>query len=87
MVYFFISTIRNTSDEVTPSIFTYEDLNEAEIKFHDEVSYALKLDNIRIAHFCVVDECGGVANGLEKTINNLIESASDVISDTVVESE
>lgn len=69
MKYFFISIVHTTdSDDVTSQMLGYDSLREAEIKFHDEVSYGLKLDNIKVAHFQVINEYGMLQNGLTRTI-------------------
>lgn len=68
--YFFISNVR-TGDEVSAQMLGYETAKEAEIKFHDEVSYGLKLDTITLAHYEVRNEYGVVYGGLVKTIDNI----------------
>lgn len=48
--YYFESIVK-TADNEAAQLLGYDTEREAEIKFHDEVSYALKLDNIITAHF------------------------------------
>lgn len=70
MKYFFVSIVK--TDTVAAQILGYDTLKEAEIKFHDEVSYGLKLDTIKTAFYEVKDECG-VNAGLSKFINNEVD--------------
>lgn len=68
--FIFVSTIRRTSTGVVPAMFVYNTAREAEIKYHDEVSYALQLNDVVLAHFKVVNEYGVVEGNLETTIDN-----------------
>ncbi len=70
MTYFFISNVRKKNEDVAAQMVGYNTLNEAEIKYHDEVSYALKLTDVEIAHFEVRDETGKIYDMLVKTIDN-----------------
>ena len=70
--YLFISNVR-TGDTVACQILSYDTEKEAEIKYHDEVSYGLKLDTITLAHYVVVNEYGVRVENLEKTIDNQTE--------------
>lgn len=67
--FLFISNVR-TGDSLANTILGYDTEKEAEIKFHDEVSYGLKLDTITLAHYMVMSEYGVVVSGLEKIIDN-----------------
>ncbi len=69
--YFFESNVRLDDGSVATQQTAYDTLKDAEIKYHDEVSYGLKLNNIVLAHYKVTDEFGAVWNNLEKTINNI----------------
>lgn len=68
--YIFVSNTRTTSAGVVPAIFVYNTAREAEIKYHDEVSYALQLNDVVLAHYKVVNEYGVVYGNLETTIDN-----------------
>lgn len=68
--FIFVSNIRRTSTGVVPAMFVYNTAREAEIKYHDEVSYALQLNDVVLAHFKVVNEYGVVEGNLETTIDN-----------------
>lgn len=68
--YFFISTVR-TEEGVIPSIFAFDTVKDAEIKYHQEVGYGLQLDTIILAHYSVINEYGVVQGNLEKTIDNM----------------
>ena len=50
MKYYFESIVQ-TSDSEAAQILGYNTEREAEIKFHDEVSYGLKLNNLVRAHY------------------------------------
>jgi len=67
--YLFISNVR-TAQGITPQILSYDTAKQAEIKYHDEVSYGLQLDTIILAHYEVVNEYGVVVDNLVKTIDN-----------------
>ena len=67
--YLFVSTVR-TGDSLASSMLGYDTAKEAEIKYHDEVSYGLKLDTITLAHYMVMNEYGVVVDNLEKIIDN-----------------
>lgn len=67
--YLFVSNVR-TDQGLASQMLGYDTEKEAEIKYHDEVSYALKLDTIVLAHFMVINEYGVVISNLEKTIDN-----------------
>lgn len=68
--FIFVSNTRRTSTGVVPAMFVYNTAREAEIKYHDEVSYALQLNDVVLAHFKVVNEYGVVEGNLETTIDN-----------------
>jgi glutathionylspermidine synthase len=72
MKYFFISNVRLEGQDVSAQMLGYATLDEAEIKYHDEVSYALKLNNVELAHFEVRDETGKLYDMLVKTIDNRV---------------
>lgn len=72
MNYFFISNVRLEEQEVSAQMVGYDTLDEAEIKYHDEVSYALKLTDVELAHFEVRDETGKLYDMLVKTIDNRV---------------
>ena len=67
--YLFVSNVR-TGDSLASSMLGYDTAKEAEIKYHDEVSYGLKLDTITLAHYMVMNEYGVVVDNLEKIIDN-----------------
>ena len=67
--FLFISNVR-TGDSLASSMLGYDTEKEAEIKYHDEVSYGLKLDTITLAHYMVMNEYGVVVSNLEKIIDN-----------------
>lgn len=67
--FLFISNVR-TGDNLASSILGYDTEKEAEIKYHDEVSYGLKLDTITLAHYMVMNEYGVIVSNLEKIIDN-----------------
>lgn len=67
--YIFISNVR-TGNQLASEMLGYDTLRAAEIKFHDEVSYGLKLDSITLAHYMVINEYGVVIENLERTIDN-----------------
>lgn len=66
--FFFESIVRLNDGTVTPQLLGYDTSKDAEIKFYDEVSYALKLDNLKSAHFEVHNEKGDIVDNLSKTI-------------------
>lgn len=68
--YFFISNVR-TGNTVASEMLGYSTEKEAEIKYHDTVSYGLKLDTITLAHYIVVNEYGIKVGNLEKIIDNI----------------
>lgn len=68
--YLFISNVR-IGDTVASEMLGYNTEKEAEIKFHDIVSYGLKLDTITLAHYIVVNEYGVKVGNLEKIIDNM----------------
>lgn len=76
--YFFSSNVRTSDGAVSAQMLAYNTAKEAEIKFHDEVSYGLKLDTIQLAHYTVTNEYGVVYENLTKTIDNL-PVVSDVL--------
>lgn len=67
--FLFISNVR-TGDNLASSMLGYDTEKEAEIKYHDEVSYGLKLDTITLAHYMVMNEYGVIVSNLEKIIDN-----------------
>jgi hypothetical protein len=67
--YLFIKNVR-IGDELSSEMLGYDTPRAAEIKFHDEVSYGLKLDSITLAHYMVINEYGVVIENLERTIDN-----------------
>lgn len=70
--YLFVSNVR-TGNNVASTMLGYDTEKEAEIKYHDEVSYGLKADDIVLAHYMVVNEYGVISAGLEKIIDNQIQ--------------
>lgn len=68
--YFFISNTRLKNGEVATQMLGYDDIKTAEIKYHDEVSYALKLTALEYAHFEVVTESGATCENLTRTVDN-----------------
>ena len=72
--YFFIGNVRKENGEVSAQMLGYDTATEAEIKFCDEVSYALKLKDVVIAHFEVRTENGMMYDMLSKTIDNRQEN-------------
>ena len=78
MTYFFLSNIKRKNEDVVAQMLGYNTLNEAEIKYHDEVSYALKLTDVEVAHFEVRDETGFTCNVLVKTIDNREQNNQNV---------
>ena len=70
--YLFVSNVR-TGNNVASTMLGYDSEKEAEIKYHDEVSYGLKADDIVLAHYMVVNEYGVISAGLEKIIDNQIQ--------------
>lgn len=67
--YIFIKNVR-IGDELSSEMLGYDTLRAAEIRFHDEVSYGLKLDSITLAHYMITNEYGVVIENLERTIDN-----------------
>jgi hypothetical protein len=67
--YLFVSNVR-IGDSVASSMLGYDTEREAEIKYHDEVSYGLKNADIVLAHYMVMNEYGVISGGLEKIIDN-----------------
>lgn len=67
--FLFISNVR-TGDNLASTMLGYDTEKEAEIKYHDEVSYGLKLDTITLAHYMVINEYGVIIDNLEKIIDN-----------------
>lgn len=67
--FLFVSNVR-TGDTVASSMLGYDTEKEAEIKYHDEVSYGLKNDAITLAHYMVMNEYGVRVSNLEKIIDN-----------------
>lgn len=67
--YLFVSNVR-TEQGITPQILSYDTAKQAEIKYHDEVSYGLQLDTIILAHYLVMNEYGVIIDNLVKTIDN-----------------
>lgn len=67
--YLFVQNVR-TGDTVASNMLGYDTEREAEIKYHDEVSYGLKNADITLAHYMVINEYGVLSNGLEKIIDN-----------------
>jgi len=59
MKYYFESIVA-TADNEAAQMLGYNTEREAEIKFHDEVSYGLKLDSITNAHYEVKTSFGNV---------------------------
>lgn len=70
MKYFFESNVRVDSGDVTTQRLGYDDGKSAEIKYHDEVSYGLKLNNLVLAYYSVVNERGETYKGLRTIIDN-----------------
>ena len=73
MKYCFSKNVRVTKegepDEVTCAMFVYDDFNDAEIAYHNELSYGLSLKNLVLAHYSVTNERGVVTFGLERTVD------------------
>lgn len=67
--YFFISNVR-INGEVTAQMLGYDTPTEAEIKFHDEVSYVLKRNDVELARYEVRNEHGVIYDNLIKVIDN-----------------
>lgn len=73
MKYYFESIVA-TADNEAAQMLGYNTEREAEIKFHDEVSYGLKLDSITTAHYEVKTSFGNVI--MKRDIDNTeIETA------------
>lgn len=68
--YFYLGNVCKADGTVSAQMLGYDTPTEAEIKFCDEVSYALKLDDVVIAHFEVKTESGMMYDMLQKTIDN-----------------
>ena len=75
--YLFVSNVR-TGETLASQMIGYDTAKEAEIKYHDEVSYGLKLDSITLAHYMVINEYGVVIDNLEKTIDNQVYPEPEV---------
>jgi len=69
--YFFISNVRE-GDIISSEMLGYDTEKEAEIKFHDTVSYGLNLNTITLAHYMVINEYGVKVGNLERTIDNQV---------------
>ena len=67
--YFFIKSVR-TGDDVAPQMLGFDTEREAEIKYHDEVSYGLKNADVTLAYYTVINEYGVKVGNLEKIIDN-----------------
>lgn len=69
--YLFVSNVR-TGETLASQVLGYDTEREAEVKFHDTVSYGLDLDTITLAHYIVVNEYGVKVGNLEKIIDNQV---------------
>lgn len=69
--YFFVSNVR-IGDNVASTMLAYDTEKDAEIKYHDEVSYGLKSVDIVFAHYVVFNEYGVKSGNLEKIIDNQV---------------
>lgn len=73
MKYCFSKNVRITQegkpDEVTCEMFIYNDFNDAEIAYHNELAYGLSLKNLVLAHYQVTNERGNVVFGLQRTVD------------------
>lgn len=67
--FLFVQNVR-TDQGLASQMLGYDTAKEAEIKYHEEVGYALQLDTIVLAHFMVMNEYGVVIDSLEKIIDN-----------------
>lgn len=67
--YFFIKSVR-IGDDVAPQMLGFDTEREAEIKYHDEVSYGLKNADVTLAYYTVINEYGVKVGNLEKIIDN-----------------
>lgn len=67
--YLFVSNVR-TDQGLTSQMLAYDTAKAAEIKYHEEVKYALELDTVILAHFMVMNEYGVTIDNLEKIIDN-----------------
>lgn len=67
--YFFIKSVR-IGDDVAPQMLGFDTEREAEIKYHDEVSYGLKNTDVTLAYYTVINEYGVKVGNLEKIIDN-----------------
>ena len=56
-------------DEVTGALFVYDNFDDAEIAFHNEVAYGLSLPNLVLAHYAVTNERGIITFGLERVVD------------------
>ena len=78
MKYFFSKNVRITKegepDEVTCEMFVYDDFNNAEIAYHNELSYGLSLKNLVLAHYSVTNERGSAMFGLERIVDRTEET-------------
>lgn len=73
MKYYFVNNVRLDNGEVTAQKLGFDTPKLAEIKFHDEVSYGLKLNNLVLGYYAVVNERGDIYAGLKKVIDNIEE--------------
>lgn len=73
MRYFFSKNVRITKegekDEVTCAMSAYNNFNDAEIAYHNELAYGLSLNNLVLAHYRVTNERGNVVFGLSRTVD------------------
>lgn len=69
--HFFISNVR-INGEVSAQMLGYDTPTEAEIKFHDEVSYILKRNDVELARYEVRNEHGVIYDNLIKVIDNTV---------------
>lgn len=67
--FLFVSNVR-TDQGLTSQMLAYDTAKAAEIKYHEEVKYALELDTVILAHFMVMNEYGVTIDNLEKIIDN-----------------
>lgn len=77
--FLFVQNVR-TDQGLASEMLGYDTAKEAEIKYHEEVGYALQLDTIVLAHFMVMNEYGVVIDNLEKIIDNIppVEETEEV---------
>ena len=73
MKYCFSKNVRikkdGIEDEVSCDMFVYDDFNDAEIAYHNELAYGLSLNNLVLAHYQVTNERGNVVFGLQRTVD------------------